>query len=224
MLNFRNYSRGAWETPKPLLMLHFLHSQTLPTPLLGTMKNPNPFSCFIFSLPKPFPPHSWEPWSTQPPFANPLLWTMKHPTPFSCFIFGLPRLFPPHSWEFMLHFEHSQALPAPLLGTRFDASCLAFPDPSHPTHGNHEAPKPFFMLHFEPSQALPTPHLGTMWNTQIHFHASFWAFPNPSHHDVIHVPNPHAPPTCFVAFRGLPNTPLFCSRIARIPIYRRTIT
>ena len=37
-----------------------------------------------------------------------------------------------------------------------------WPDPSHPTLGNHEAPKPFFMLHFFPSQAFPTPLLGAM--------------------------------------------------------------
>ena len=44
-----------------------------------------------------------------------------------------------------------------------------------------EHPTPLFMLHFEPSQALPTPLLGTMRNTQAPFHASFLAFPSPSH-------------------------------------------
>ena len=59
----------------------FLAFQTIPATLLGTMRNthprfhalfltiilgnhekhPNPFSCFIFCIPKPFPPHSWEP-------------------------------------------------------------------------------------------------------------------------------------------------------------------
>ena len=58
----------AMKHPTPVFMLHFWPSQTLPTPRLGTMKHPNPFSCFILSFPKPFPPYSWEPWSTQTPF------------------------------------------------------------------------------------------------------------------------------------------------------------
>ena len=41
-----------------------------------------PFSCFIFGLPRPFPPHAWEPWSTQT---------------FSFFILSVPKPFPPHS-------------------------------------------------------------------------------------------------------------------------------
>ena len=45
-------------------------------------KHPNPFSCFMSSLPKPFPPHSWEPWSTQTPFHASFLafheaWSIK---------------------------------------------------------------------------------------------------------------------------------------------------
>ena len=81
----------AFPTPSPLLgtmrntqnpsHASFLAFQTIPTTLLGTMRNthsrfhalfvtiilgnhekhPNPFSCFIFCIPKPFPPHSWEP-------------------------------------------------------------------------------------------------------------------------------------------------------------------
>ena len=100
------------EAPKPLFMLHFLPSQALPTLRLGTMKHALP---------------------------TPRLWTMKHPTPFSCFVFGVPRPFPPHSWEPW----STQTL--------FHASFWAFPNPSHPTLGNHEIPNSFFMLHFEPS-------------------------------------------------------------------------
>ena len=58
---------GSHEAPKSLFMLHFWPSRTLPTPRLGTMKHPNPFSCFIFCLPKLFPPHSWELWETPEP-------------------------------------------------------------------------------------------------------------------------------------------------------------
>ena len=76
--------------------------------------------------------------------------------------------------------------------TPFHASFLAFPCPSHPTLGNHEARNPFFMLHFWPSQTIPTTllgtmkhpnfsfglflHMGTMRNTQNPSHASFLAF------------------------------------------------
>ena len=102
---FNNYSWEPWETPQPLFMLHFLHSETLPTPLLGAIKHPNPFSCFILAFPSPSHPtlgnhearnpvfmlHSW-PSQTLPT-------TMKHPNPFSCFILRLPKPFPPHSWE-----------------------------------------------------------------------------------------------------------------------------
>ena len=156
--------------------------------------NPNPCSCFIFCIPKPFPPHSYEPWSTQTPFR-------------------VPKPFPPHSWEpwstqplfhasfldvtkhshntFGNHFEPSQALPTPLLWAMKYLTPVFM---LHPTLGRHEAPKLFFMLHFpSPShptlgnhqlflmlQTLPTPLLGTMRNTQPPFHASFLAFPNPS--------------------------------------------
>ena len=112
------------EHPTPLFMLHFWPSQTLPNPRLGTMKRPNPFSCFILSLPKPFPPHSWEPWETPKPLLMFDFWLSqdsshptlgnheKHPPPFSCFIFKH------YSWEpwetpkplFMLHFS---SLPKP---------------------------------------------------------------------------------------------------------------
>ena len=91
-------------------------------PTLGSHKAPKPLFMLHFSVSKPFP----DPSQTLP---TPLLGTMKHATLFSYFILGLPR---------------------------------PFPDPSHPTLGNHEAPKPFFMLHFAPSQALPTPLLGTV--------------------------------------------------------------
>ena len=75
------HSWEPWETPKNPSHASFLAFQTIPTTLLGTMRNthprfhalflttilgnhekhPNPFSCFIFCIPKPFPPHSWEP-------------------------------------------------------------------------------------------------------------------------------------------------------------------
>ena len=66
---------GNHEARNPFFMLHFWPSQTIPTTLLGT----------ILSLPKPFPPHFCEPWSSQPRFL--------------CFIFDLPRPIPPHAWE-----------------------------------------------------------------------------------------------------------------------------
>ena len=96
--------------------------------------------------------------------------------------------FPNHSHNTLAnHFEPSQALPTPLLRTMEHPTPLFMlhpspsADPSKPTLGNHEAPKPFFMLHFQPSQALPTPLLGIMRSTQTPFHVSFLAFPNPSH-------------------------------------------
>ena len=160
---FPPHSWEPWETPTPLFMFHFQLSET-PLTLGNHEKHPNPFSCFIFSLPKLFPPHSWESWeiptpvfmlhfyglflgtvrNTQTPFMlhfwpfqtlpTPLLGAMKHPNPFSCFIFSVSKPFPPHSWEPW----STQPL--------FHASFLAFPNHSHNTLGNH----------FEPSQALPT--------------------------------------------------------------------
>ena len=66
------------------------------------MKHATLFSCFILGLPRPFPPHAWEPWSTQTLFhasfcAFP---SPSHPT------LGTVNLF------LML-----QTLPTPLLGT-----------------------------------------------------------------------------------------------------------
>ena len=104
-----------------------------------TLGNHEPTTLFgtILHLPKPFPPHSWEPWSTQIPFhasflafpdpSHPTLGNHEAPKPF-----------------FMLHFLPSQAFPTPLLGTMrnartpFHVSLLAFPSPSHPTLGNHD--------------------------------------------------------------------------------------
>ena len=134
-------------------MLHFWPSQTLPTPLFGTMKHPNTFSSFILSRPKPFPPHSPFHGSflafTDPSHPT-LVSHEKHPNPFSCFILNLPKPFPLHSWE-----PRSTEL-------FFHASFLVFPNHSHPTLGNHEAPKPFFMFRFSPSETLPTGFLGSM--------------------------------------------------------------
>ena len=61
----------------------FEPSQTLPAPLLETMKHPNLF--FMVRLhPTPFPPHSWDAWAAQtPPHAS----------------FWAPKPSPPHSWE-----------------------------------------------------------------------------------------------------------------------------
>ena len=187
---FNNYSWEPWETPQPLLMLYSLHSETLPTPLLGAMKHPNPFSCFILGLPRPFPPHAWEPWSTQTlfhasfcTFPNPSHPTLgSHEAPKSLFML--------HSWP-------SRTLPTPRLGTMkhpnpfscfifclpklfpphswdartpFHVSLLAFPSPSHPTLGNHEKhPNP-----------LPIPLLGAMKHPN-HFSCFILAFPSPSH-------------------------------------------
>ena len=79
-------------------------------PTLGSHKAPKPLFMLHFSVSKPFPPHSWEPWSTQPCFhasflafpdpSHPTLGNHEAPKPF-----------------FMLHFAPSQALPTPLLGT-----------------------------------------------------------------------------------------------------------
>ena len=167
--------------PTPLLgtVNLFLMLQTLPTPLLGTMRNTHPL--FHVSLKgvgssaaaiafvdqrnlqqqkfPSFPPHSWEPWSTQIPFHASFLagpfpphawepWSTQ--TLFSCFILGLPRPFPPHAWEPW----STQTL--------FHASFFSFPSFSHPTLGNHEKrqnpfscfivsfPKPFPPHSWEP--------------------------------------------------------------------------
>ena len=107
------------------------------------MRNSNLFSCFILSLPKPFPPHSWEPWKTQTPFhasfwafpnhSYPPSWEPRETqTPFHASF--CPKPFPPHAWEPWK------------TQTPFHASFWAFPNPSHPTLGNHEKLKPFFML------------------------------------------------------------------------------
>ena len=200
---FNNYSWEPWETPQPLFMLHFLHSETLPTPLLGAIKHPNPFSCFILAFPSP---------------SHPLLGTMKHATLFSCFILGLPRPFPP-PWSTQTLFHASFcAFPSPshpTLGNReplFDAS-----DSSHPTLGNHEKHPPPFSCFIKGSGQVPQrslsstsgisnsrsfhpshptlgnhepttlfgtilhlpkpfpPHSWEPWSTQIPFHASFLA-------------------------------------------------
>ena len=182
---FPPHSGEPWSTPKPLFMLHFKPAQTLPTPLLGLMRNTHPrfhtsFSktilgnhakhptplCFIFNLPKPFPPHSWEPWSTQTPFhasflpfpspSHHTLGNHEARNPFSCFIFSLPKPFPQHSWE---PFWASQALPTPLLWAM-----------KHLT--------PVFMLHFWLSQTLPNPRLGTMKHPNP-FSCFILSFPKP---------------------------------------------
>ena len=139
-------------------------------------------------------------------FPTPLLGTMRNTrTPFDV----------PHSWEpwetpqplFMLHFLHSETLPTPLLGTikhpnPFSCFILAFPSPSHPTLGNHEARNPVFMLHSWPSQTLPTPRLGTMKH------------PNPFSCFILRLPKPFPPHswepwTSVWCFRLFPPHPLF---------------
>ena len=101
-----------------------------------TLGNHEPTTLFgtILHLPKPFPPHSWEPWSTQIPFH-------------ASFLAGP---FPPHAWEPW----STQTL--------FHASFFSFPSFSHPTLGNHEKrqnpfwcfivsfPKPFPPHSWEP--------------------------------------------------------------------------
>ena len=195
------FHASFWTFPKPnsFSMLHFGPSQALPTPLLWTMKHSTPFSRFILNLPKHFPPHSWEPWSTQTLFhasfwafpdpSHPTLENHeKHPTPFSRFILNLPKPFPPHSWEprstqllFPLHSWETRS--TELL---FHASFLAFPNHSHPALGNHVAPKPFFMVRFNFSETLPTRFLRSIGSPNsfsylILSHPWFWAIPTPSH-------------------------------------------
>ena len=59
-----SFPAQPWEIPKPLFMLQFL---AFPNPSLSTFGNhkaPKPFFMLHFQLPKPFLPHSWEPWET----------------------------------------------------------------------------------------------------------------------------------------------------------------
>ena len=162
-------------------------SQTLPTPRLGTMKRPNPFSCFILSLALPTRLLGTMR-NTQTPFhasflafpspAHLILGNHEARNPFFMRHFSLPKPFPQHSWE-------------PL---------WTFPNPSHPTLGSHEAPKPLFMLHFF---AFPGPshHAWEPWsmrNTRTPFHVSFFAFPSPSHPTLgNHAKHPN-PFSCFI--------------------------
>ena len=144
---FPPHSREPWGTPKPLFMFQFLPSQTLPNPRLGTMKHPNPFSCFIFrTFPSPSHPILGNHEAPKPllMFHAPRFlragWerklNMKHEKGFGCFswflrlgwegapttllgtILNLPKPFPPHACE-----PWSTQPP-------FHASFLAFPDPS----------------------------------------------------------------------------------------------
>ena len=192
-------------------------------PTLGSHKAPKPLFMLHFSVSKPFPPHSWEPWSTQPCFhasflafpdpSHPTLGNHEAPKPF-----------------FMLHFAPSQALPT-TLGNReplFEASAS-----SHPTLGNHEAPKSLFMLHFLPSQAFPTPLLGTMRNARTPFHVSLLAFPSPSHPTLGNHekhPNPLPIPllgamkhpnhfSCFILAFPSPSHPTLGNHEARNPVF-----
>ena len=98
------------EAPKPLFMLHFEPSQALPTPLLGTMKHPNPFSCFILNFPKPFPLHSWEPRSTEFLFHASFLAFPNHSHP----SLGNHEATKPF---FMVRFSPSETLPTRFLGS-----------------------------------------------------------------------------------------------------------
>ena len=143
---FVNYSCEPWETPKFIFVLRFWPSQTLPTPLMGTMKHPNPLSCFILTLPKPFPPHSWEPRSTQLLF-HASFWAFPGPS------HPLVNHEAPNPL-FMLRFWPSQTLPTPLIGTMkhpttFSCFILRLPKPFPPQSCEPwETPKPFLMLHF----------------------------------------------------------------------------
>ena len=99
--------------------LHCLEAR--PTTLLGTLKNPNPFSCFVLTLPKPsytlsaiLGTHMGSPNPSRCLIFEPsqtlfisLLRTMKQPTPFSWFVHGQPKPL------LMLYFEPSQTLPTP---------------------------------------------------------------------------------------------------------------
>ena len=66
--------------------LHCL--ETRPTKLLGTLKNPNPFSCFVLTFlnhPTPFPPFLERTWAAQ--------------TPPDAYFLSLPKPFSSHSCE-----------------------------------------------------------------------------------------------------------------------------
>ena len=212
---FNNYSWEPWETPQPLFMLHFLHSETLPTPLLGATKHPNPFSCFILAFPSPS--------QTLP---TPLLGTMKHATLFSYFILGLPRPFPDPSHPtlgnheapkpfFMLHFAPSQALPTPLLGTvNLFLMLQTLPTPllgtmrnTHPLFhvslkgvGSSAAAIAFVDQRNLQPQKFPSfpPHAWEPWSTQTLFHASFFSFPSFSHPTLGNHEKRQNPFSCFI--------------------------
>ena len=115
---------------KVLLRRALNHLQTLPTPLLGTLKNPNPFSCFVLTLPKPFSPLSWDAWAAQTllhgqprntltPFHGSFwgdAWAAQTPThDRPCFILRLPNPSPPNScFSYWKCPDSSQILPCHL--------------------------------------------------------------------------------------------------------------
>ena len=181
----------AFPSPShPTLGNHEKHPNPLPIPLLGAMKHPNHFSCFILAFPSPSHPTlgNHEPRFDALDSSHPTLGNHeKHPPPFSCFIFSFPK--PLSLLETMRNTQ-----------TPFHASFLAFPNSSHPTLGNHEkypppfscfifmdcswepweTPKLFSCFMFGLSKPFP-PHSWEPWSTQTLFHASFLAFPSPSH-------------------------------------------
>ena len=153
-------------------------------PTLGSHKAPKPLFMLHFSVSKPFPPHSWEPWSTQPCFHASFL---AFPDP--SHHHEAPKPF------FMLHFAPSQALP-PLLGTvSLFLMLQTLPTPllgtmrnTHPfscfiKRGRVKCRSDRFRRPAESPTAevsiLPTPLLGTM--SPPHSSEPFCTFPNPSH-------------------------------------------
>ena len=189
-LHFYKPLLGTMRNTQTPFHASFWPSQTLPTPLLGTMKHPTLFSCFIFGLPQATLGNHEAPkplfmlhFCAFPNLFPPTLVSHEAPTPpFHASFLAFPRPFPPHACEPW----STQTL--------FHASFWAFPSPSHPTLGNHEAPKPLLMLHAswfprvlgtkmkheKRFGCFMVPKMGWVWGSQNDFWEPFWAFMVPT--------------------------------------------
>jgi hypothetical protein len=97
-----------------------------------TLPKPSkPLPCFILSLPKPFPPHSWEPWNTQIPFHD-LFWHFLNPSHPILWKHGQPKQ---EAWA-------AQTTPP-------HASLWSFPNPPHPTLENNSKQRSTQMFFLE---------------------------------------------------------------------------